>query len=53
MSTRRAFLRTSAAGLLGAALAGRAQAVPEAPRSDSAGTQPPLAPKDGRPDPGA
>jgi manganese oxidase len=51
MTTRRHFLGTSGAALLGAALVGRAAqgAVPEAPVQTTADTQPPLAPSSGRP----
>ena len=51
MTSRRQFLRTSAAGFFGAALVSRAQAasLPEAPIMDKPATQAPLAPPDGRP----
>jgi len=51
MSTRRQFLRSSGAALLGAGLISRLQAasLPEAPIQMSPLTQPPLAPPDGRP----
>jgi manganese oxidase len=51
MTTRRNFLRTSAAGLFGAALVSRAQAasLPEAPVMDKADMAPPLFPPNGRP----
>ena len=51
MSTRRQFLRSSGAALLGASLASRVQAasLPEAPMQASPLTQPPLAPPNGQP----
>ena len=51
MSTRRQFLRTSAAGLFGAALVSRVQAaaLPEAPLMDKPDMAPPLAPPNGPP----
>ncbi len=51
MTTRRDFLRNSAAAALGAALVSRAQAasLPEAPIQGSAATQPPFRPTEGRP----
>jgi manganese oxidase len=51
MTTRRAFLRTSAAGLFGAALASRTQAasLPEAPTMERPDMAPPLFPPNGRP----
>ena len=51
MDTRRQFLRTSGAALLGAGLVSRVQAasLPEAPIQASPLTQPPLAPASGRP----
>ena len=51
MTTRRQFLRTSAAGFFGAALVSRVQAasVPEAVMQDKPEMQPPLAPSSGRP----
>ena len=51
MSTRRQFLRSSGAALLGASLVSRAQAasLPEAPVQASPLTQPPLAPPNGQP----
>ncbi len=51
MSTRRQFLRSSGAALLGASLVSRAQAasLPEAPIQASPLTQPPLAPPNGQP----
>lgn len=51
MMTRRQFLIGSGAAVVGAALATKAQAasLPEAPIRTEAGTQPPLAPPDGRP----
>src|SRR5258708_5459888 len=51
MSTRREFLRSSGAALLGASMVSRAQAasLPEAPIQASPLTQPPLAPAEGRP----
>ncbi len=51
MSTRRQFLRSSGAALLGASLVSRVQAasLPEAPMQASPLTQPPLAPPDGQP----
>jgi FtsP/CotA-like multicopper oxidase with cupredoxin domain len=51
MSTRRNFLRSSAAGLFGAALVSRVQAasLPEAPLMDKPDMAPPLAPPNGRP----
>lgn len=51
MVTRRQFLNGSGAVLLGAALVSKAgaAALPEAPSSASAATQPPLAPREGRP----
>ena len=51
MTTRRHFLRASAAGLFGAALVSRAQAasLPEAPLMDKADMAPPLVPPNGRP----
>ena len=51
MSTRREFLRSSGAALLGASLVSRVQAasLPEAPMQASPLTQPPLAPPNGRP----
>ncbi|CBW75085.1 Multicopper oxidase family protein [Mycetohabitans rhizoxinica HKI 454] len=51
MVTRRQFLNGSGAALLGAALVSKAgaAALPEAPSSASAATQPPLAPREGRP----
>jgi len=51
MTTRRNFLRTSAAGLFGAALVSRAQAasLPEAPIMDKPDMAPPLFPPNGRP----
>ncbi len=51
MTTRRQFLRTSAAGLFGAALVSRAQSatLPEAPIQDRPEMQPPLVPQSGRP----
>ena len=51
MLTRRNFLHNAGASLLGAALVSKAGAasVPEAPMMDSAATQPPHAPPNGRP----
>ncbi len=51
MTTRRNFLRTSAAGLFGAALASRTQAatLPEAPIMEKPDMAPPLFPPNGRP----
>ncbi|MEX2199062.1 MAG: copper oxidase [Burkholderiales bacterium] len=51
MTTRRSFLRSSAAGLFGAALVSRTQAasLPEAPLMDSPDMAPPLYPPNGRP----
>jgi len=51
MTTRRQFMRGSAAGLLGAALVSRAGAasLPEAPTMAKPDTAPPLVPRDGRP----
>ena len=51
MTTRRRFLRGSAAGLLGAALVSRAQAalLPEAPLMDKPDMAPPLVPPNGPP----
>ena len=51
MSTRRQFLRASAAGLFGAALVSRAGAasLPEAPMMDKPDMAPPLAPPNGPP----
>ena len=51
MTNRREFLRTSAAGFLGAALVSRAGAasLPEAPTQTKATMAPPLAPPNGRP----
>jgi FtsP/CotA-like multicopper oxidase with cupredoxin domain len=51
MTTRRNFLRTSAAGLFGAALVSRAQAasLPEAPIMEQPDMAPPLFPPNGRP----
>ena len=51
MTTRRHFMRASAAGLFGAALVSRAQAasLPEAPLMDKSDMAPPLAPPNGRP----
>jgi FtsP/CotA-like multicopper oxidase with cupredoxin domain len=51
MTSRRNFLRSSAAGLFGAALVSRAQAasLPEAPLRDSPDMAPPLHPPNGRP----
>jgi FtsP/CotA-like multicopper oxidase with cupredoxin domain len=51
MTSRRNFLRSSAAGLFGAALVSRAQAasLPEAPLMDSPDMAPPLYPPNGRP----
>jgi FtsP/CotA-like multicopper oxidase with cupredoxin domain len=51
MTTRRSFLRTSAAGLFGAALVSRAGAasLPEAPTMDKPDMAPPLFPPNGRP----
>ena len=51
MSSRRHFLRSSGAVVLGAALVSRAGAasLPEAPIQTKPGTQPPLAPATGRP----
>ena len=51
MSTRRQFLRSSGAALLGASLVSRVQAasLPEAPIQASPLTQPPLAPPNGQP----
>jgi len=51
MTSRRNFLRSSAAGLFGAALVSRAQAasLPEAPLMDSPDMAPPLYPTNGRP----
>jgi FtsP/CotA-like multicopper oxidase with cupredoxin domain len=51
MTSRRQFLRGSAAGFLGAALVSRAGAasVPEAPTRENAEMAPPLVPKTGRP----
>lgn len=51
MSTRRQFLRSSGAALLGASLVSRVQAasLPEAPMQASPLTQPPLAPPNGQP----
>jgi FtsP/CotA-like multicopper oxidase with cupredoxin domain len=50
-STRRSFLKTAGAAMLGAAAVSRAAqgAVPEAPSMDQPATQPPLAPPSGRP----
>ncbi len=51
MTTRRNFLRGSAAGLFGAALVSKVQAasLPEAPLMDKPDMAPPLAPPNGRP----
>ncbi len=51
MTNRRHFLRTSAAGFLGAAVVSRvgAASLPEAPLRDTAASAPPLAPNTGRP----
>ncbi|MEO8164273.1 MAG: multicopper oxidase domain-containing protein, partial [Betaproteobacteria bacterium] len=51
MSTRRQFLHTSAAALVGASLVSRVQAasLPEAPMQASPLTQPPLVPPNGQP----
>jgi len=51
MNARRNFLRSSAAGLFGAALVSRTQAasLPEAPLRDTPNMAPPLAPPNGRP----
>jgi FtsP/CotA-like multicopper oxidase with cupredoxin domain len=51
MTTRRNFIRGSAAGLFGAALVSRAQAaaLPEAPLRDKPDMAPPLVPPNGRP----
>ena len=51
MSTRRQFLRSSGAALIGASLVSRVQAasLPEAPMQASPLTQPPLVPPNGRP----
>ena len=51
MTTRRNFLRGSAAGLFGAALVSKVQAasLPEAPVMDKPDMAPPLAPPNGRP----
>ena len=51
MTTRRSFMRTSAAGLFGAALVSKAQAasLPEAPIMDKPDMAPPLFPPSGRP----
>jgi hypothetical protein len=51
MTTRRNFLRTSAAGLFGAAWVNRAQAasLPEAPIMEKPDMAPPLFPPNGRP----
>jgi FtsP/CotA-like multicopper oxidase with cupredoxin domain len=51
MTTRRSFLRTSAAGLFGAALVSKVQAasLPEAPLMDKPDMAPPLHPPNGRP----
>jgi FtsP/CotA-like multicopper oxidase with cupredoxin domain len=51
MVTRRDFIRSAGATLLGAGLVGKAGAasVPEAPMSKSAATMPPLVPPNGRP----
>jgi len=51
MTSRRHFLQSAAAGVLGAAAVSRvgAAALPEAPTQASAGTQPPLLPSAGRP----
>ncbi len=51
MTTRRNFLKTAGAAMLGTAAVSRAAqgAVPEAPSMDKASTQPPLAPASGRP----
>jgi manganese oxidase len=51
MSSRRHFLRSSGAALLGASLVSKVQAasLPEAPSQASPLTQPPLAPPNGRP----
>jgi len=51
MTTRRTFLHTSAASLVGAALVSRAQAasIPEAVTQDKPDMQPPLVPPNGRP----
>jgi len=51
MSTRRRFLQSSAAGLLGAAMVSRAQAasVPDAPSTNTHEMQPPFVPQNGRP----
>ncbi len=51
MTTRRNFLRTSAAGLFGAALVSKVQAatLPEAPLMDKPDMAPPLVPPNGRP----
>ncbi|MBI2318293.1 MAG: copper oxidase [Betaproteobacteria bacterium] len=51
MTTRREFLRSSGAGLIGAALVSRAQAasLPEAPTRDRPGMAPPLEPASGPP----
>ncbi|MGE0874847.1 MAG: multicopper oxidase family protein [Burkholderiales bacterium] len=51
MSTRRQFFRSSAAGILGAALVSRAGAasLPEAPMRDKPDMAPPLHPPNGRP----
>ena len=51
MTTRRSFLRTSAAGLFGAALVSKVQSasLPEAPIMDKPDMVPPLLPPNGRP----
>jgi FtsP/CotA-like multicopper oxidase with cupredoxin domain len=51
VSNRRRFIQSSTTALLGAALVSRvgAASLPEAPQMTKAGTQPPLAPKTGRP----
>jgi len=51
MTTRRSFLRSAGAAMVGAAAVSRAAqaAVPEAPSMDKAVTQPPLSPPAGRP----
>ena len=51
MTTRRSFLRSSAAGFFGAALVSRVQAasLPEAPTQDKPDMQPPLVPPNGPP----
>ena len=51
MTTRRHFLTSAGAALVGAGIVSRAQAasLPEAPAQSGADTAPPLAPPNGRP----